>query len=324
MVDSMSTAGALDPSPETDSEPLTDVVEEICAANDTLLRGRRQWWGRHALPSRQAVNAVMDDLRAALFPGHFGTTDLRPTSLRYYVGAQLDRVQLALREQIRRGLSLSCKHTGLGGGGECRACDADATEVTASLVRRLPGIRRMLETDLHAAYASDPAATLLDETLYCYPGVLAITYHRIAHELHRRSVPLIPRIISELAHAATGIDIHPGAEIGPHFFIDHGTGVVIGETCEIGSRVRLYQGVTLGARNLSTDPDGFIAKGQPRHPIIRDDVIIYAGATILGRITIGEGATIGGNVWLTRDVAPGARVTQAFLQHNAFEEGAGI
>ena len=324
MIDKMSTLAALDSTPETASDQLAEVVDEICSANETLLRGRRQRRGRHELPSRTAVAALMDDLRAALFPGHFGATDLTPASIRYYVGAQLDKVQGTLTEQVRRGLSLICHHDGPSTFGDCRACDEDASDVTDALVGRLPAIRRLLESDLQAAYASDPAAKLLDETLYCYPGILAITNHRIAHELYRRSVPLIPRMISELAHAATGIDIHPGAQIGPHFFIDHGTGVVIGETSEIGARVRLYQGVTLGARRLAVDPDGFLAKGQPRHPIVGDDVIIYAGATVLGRITIGEGAIIGGNIWLTRDVAPGARVTQAFLQHNDFEEGAGI
>lgn len=320
----MALGDVLASSPDPTAGSFMDVVEEICAANEKLLRGRAQRGGRHALPSRAAVANVVEDLRAVLFPGHFGATDLAPANIRYYVGAQLDRLQITLREQIRRGLSLSCRHQGLGAAGDCRACDADATDATEDLVRRLPGIRRMLEDDLQAAYASDPAATVLDETLYCYPGILAVTHHRIAHELYLRAVPLIPRMISELAHAATGIDIHPGARIGSHFFIDHGTGVVIGETCQIGSRVRLYQGVTLGARRSPVDPDGILIRGQPRHPIIGDEVIIYAGATILGRINIGRGAVIGGNVWLTRDVAPGTKVIQALLQQDAFEEGAGI
>jgi serine O-acetyltransferase len=320
----MAIANAIDTSAAKAADSFTDVVEEICAANEQLLRRHGRGRNRHVLPSRTAVATLVDDLRAVLFPGYFGAEDLATTDIRWYVAAQLDRVKSALAEQVRRALSLTCKHQGLAGDGGCRACDVEGTNVTEALVRRLPGVRRMLEADLQAAYASDPAATLLDETLYCYPGIHAITHHRIAHELHIRSVPLIPRMISELAHAATGIDIHPGAEIGPHFFIDHGTGVVIGETCQIGSRVRLYQGVTLGARGSSIDPDGFLVRGLPRHPIIGDDVVIYAGATILGRVRIGEGAVIGGNVWLTRDVLPGARVTQALLQHNVFEEGSGI
>jgi serine O-acetyltransferase len=319
----MSSRNGVQSAPQADPEPSVDVVDELCAANETLLRGRWQRPGRHALPSRTAVVTLVEDLRAALFPGHFGATDLTPANLRYYVGAQLDKVQLNLTEQIRRALSLTCHHDVASTATACRVCDREAADATAGLVGRLPAIRRLLESDLQAAYASDPAARLLDETLYCYPGILAITNHRLAHELHRRAVPLLPRMISELAHSATGIDIHPGAQIGTHFFIDHGTGVVIGETCEIGARVRLYQGVTLGARRTAVDPDGFLARGRPRHPIIGDDVVIYAGATVLGRITIGAGATIGGNVWLTRDVAPDARVTQAFLQHNAFEDGPG-
>jgi serine O-acetyltransferase len=305
-------------------DSFSEVVDGICAANEDLLRSRRRQRGRHALPSRAAVASVADDLRAVMFPGHFGATDLAPSSIRYYVGAQLDKLQVALTEQVRRGLALACDHEAVSAAGECHLCDQRAVEATRLLVARLPDIRRTLETDLKAAYASDPAARFLDETLYCYPGILAITQHRIAHELFTLSVPLIPRIISELAHAATGIDIHPGAEIGPSFFIDHGTGVVIGETSKIGARVRLYQGVTLGARGFPTDPDGILVKGLPRHPIIGDDVVIYAGATVLGRVTIGEGAIIGGNVWLTRDVPAHARVTQARLQHDLFEDGSGI
>jgi serine O-acetyltransferase len=185
-------------------------------------------------------------------------------------------------------------------------------------------LRAILDTDIQAAYQGDPAARSADETLFCYPGVTAIIQHRIAHELHALAVPLIPRMISELAHSAPGIDIHPGAHIGPSFFIDHGTGVVIGETAAIGQRVRIYQGVTLGARGFPSDEGGHLVKGLPRHPIVEDDVVIYAGATILGRITIGKGATIGGNVWLTRSVPPGGVVTQARARQDSFENGSGI
>ncbi len=293
------------------SDTFADVVDGICAANEDLLRGRRQRRGRHALPSRQAVSEVVESLRAVLFPGHFGATDLAPASIRYYVGAQLDKLLVPLTEQVRRGLSLACAHPEATTDGGCPVCDRQAMEATEALVGQLPAIRNVLETDLRAAYAYDPAAKYLDETLYCYPGILAITQHRIAHALHLLEVPLIPRIMSELAHAATGIDIHPSAHIGPSFFIDHGTGVVIGETCAIGARVRIYQGVTLGARGFPTDDDGQLVKGLPRHPIVEDDVVIYAGATILGRVTIGRGAVIGGNVWLTDSVPPGARVVLA-------------
>jgi serine O-acetyltransferase len=182
-----------------------------------------------------------------------------------------------------------------------------------------------LSADVQAAYEGDPAATSPEETILCYPGILAITNYRLAHELHLVGVPLLPRIITEHAHSITGIDIHPGATIGEQFFIDHGTGVVIGETCNIGSRVRIYQGVTLGAKSFPLDDDGNPIKGIPRHPIVEDDVVIYGGATILGRITIGCGSVIGGNVWLTRSVPPGSKITQAEPKRKElFSEGEGI
>ena len=171
-------------------------------------------------------------------------------------------------------------------------------------------IRAKLDSDIRAAFEGDPAARSADEVLVCYPGIWAITHHRIAHQLHQLGVPLIARIISEIAHSATGIDIHPGARIAERFFIDHGTGVVIGETAIIGRNVRLYQAVTLGAKRFDVDADGALVKGNARHPIVEDDVVIYAGATILGRITIGQGSTIGGNVWLTKSVPPGSTITQ--------------
>jgi len=180
----------------------------------------------------------------------------------------------------------------------------------------LPSIRRILDTDVLAAYHGDPAARSVDEVLLCYPGILAVIHHRLAHHLYNNGLPLLARISSELAHSATGIDIHPGAQIGPSFFIDHGTGVVIGETAIIGEGVRIYQAVTLGAKRFPADEDGQLQKGHARHPIVEDDVVIYAGATILGRITIGKGSTIGGNVWLTRGVPPGSNVNQASLQHD--------
>lgn len=299
------------------SDTFADVVDGICSANEELLRGRRQRRGRHALPSRTAITEVVENLRAVLFPGHFGATDLAPASLRYYVGAQLDKLLVPLTDQLRRGLSLGCAHPEAESDGGCASCDRWAVEIVEAFVVQLPTIRKVLEADLRAAYANDPAAKFLDEALYCYPGILAITQHRLAHALHLLSVPLIPRIIAELAHGATGIDIHPGAHIGPSFFIDHGTGVVIGETSSIGARVRIYQGVTLGARGFPADAEGALLKGQPRHPVVEDDVVIYAGATILGRITIGRGAVIGGNVWLTQDVPPGARVVQGQMARDS-------
>ena len=185
-------------------------------------------------------------------------------------------------------------------------------------------MREGLAKDIRAAYEGDPAARDYDEIIFSYPGLFAVTVYRIAHRLHALEVPLIPRIMSEAAHGRTGIDIHPGARIGESFFIDHGTGVVVGETCVIGDRVRLYQGVTLGAKSFPLDEHGYARKGLPRHPIVEDDVVIYAGATILGRITIGRGAQIGGNVWVTHDVPAESRISQAFVREQRFDSGGGI
>jgi serine O-acetyltransferase len=193
---------------------------------------------------------------------------------------------------------------------DCHACEVKAEGITAAFLARLPEVRRLLATDVQAAYEGDPAATSPDEAIFCYPGILAVTFQRIAHELFVLGVPLIPRIITEHAHSLTGIDIHPGARLGERFFIDHGTGVVIGETCEIGNNVRIYQGVTLGAKSFPLDAEGHPIKGIPRHPVVEDDVTIYSGATVLGRIVIGRGSTIGGNVWLTHAVPPDSRVSQ--------------
>jgi serine O-acetyltransferase len=299
---------------------LTEVVNGICAANSDLLRGRTGRSGRRPLPSRDAIAGVVTGLRAALFPWHFGASDLSDEGLAYYVGRTLDASLSALNEQVRIGLLFDCAH----GEDPCESCAHRAREVTGELASRLPHLRKLLGTDARAAYDGDPAATSLHEAIFSYAGVTAITYHRIAHELHELGVPLIPRIISELAHSATGIDIHPGAKIGPRFFIDHGTGVVIGETCLIGEHVRLYQGVTLGAKSFPLDEHGHPIKGIDRHPIVEDDVVIYAGATVLGRITIGRGSSVGGNVWLTQSIAPGTVVSQAQFRHEVFSDGAGI
>jgi serine O-acetyltransferase len=293
---------------------LSSVVDAICLANEDLVPGRR------AFPSREAVASVVSGLRAALFPRHFGAPDVSDGGLAYYVGRTLDASLGALESQIRVGLLFGCQH----GGDPCTSCARRATEITHELATRLPAIRSQLGSDAQAAYEGDPAAKSPDEPVFSYAGMSAITYHRIAHEIHRLGVPLIPRIISELAHSATGIDIHPGAQIGARFFIDHGTGVVIGETCTIGEHVRLYQGVTLGAKSFASDAHGHLAKGIARHPIVEDDVVIYAGATVLGRITIGRGSTVGGNVWLTESVPPGSRVSQARLREELFGDGAGI
>ena len=220
----------------------------------------------------------------------------------------------ALRDQVRRGLAFACDHRGNDGTATCAACDDRAEEVTDAVIARLPTIRALLETDVRAAYDGDPAASGLDEIIFCYPGLEAITVQRIAHELFLLKVPFIPRMMTEWAHSRTGIDIHPGANIGPAFFIDHGTGVVIGETTDIAANVKIYQGVTLGAKSFAADEDGTLVKGNARHPIVEDDVVIYAGATILGRVTIGRGSVIGGNVWLTHSVPPGSSVSQGKIR----------
>jgi serine O-acetyltransferase len=297
--------------------PFDSVLDALCASNPFVSGSTAE---RPRLPpSPAAIAGLLADLRAALFPGHFGGFDPAAGDLRSFVARRLDRAQNALRKQIRRGLAFACRHPM--SDAACRVCDRRAEETARALLERLPALRDLLETDVQAAFHGDPAARFVDETLFCYPGVTAIVQHRIAHELFQLAVPLVPRMISELAHSETGIDIHPGATIGRRFFIDHGTGVVIGETCIIGDRVRLYQGVTLGARGFPSDDQGHPLKGLPRHPLLEDDVVIFAGATILGRITIGRGATIGANVWLNRSVPAGARVTQTLLRNETFEEG---
>ncbi|MDR2744022.1 MAG: serine acetyltransferase [Desulfovibrio sp.] len=258
--------------------------------------------GDSPMPSLEAMGEIMSRLRAALFPGYFGNTRLHSRSLRYHMSANLDSIATLLTEQIRRGICFTCAETQT----QCPHCGSDAERKAAAFLMELPRIRDLLAGDVSAAFAGDPAAKTPGETIFCYPSMTAMTNHRIAHALHELDVPLIPRIISEMAHSATGIDIHPGAQIGERFFIDHGTGVVIGETTIIGAGCRLYQSVTLGALSFSKDVAGVLIKGQPRHPILEDEVTIYAGATVLGRITIGKGSVIGGNVWLTSSVPAGS------------------
>jgi serine O-acetyltransferase len=252
----------------------------------------------------------MDGLRGALFPMRLGPPDLRQESEDFYVAHTLDSALHALHQQVLLELHYAARLSG-----SDYELDALSIKIVRTFAASLPGVRSVLDTDVRAAFHGDPAAHSVDEILLCYPGAQAIIHHRIAHQLYRLGVPMIARIIAELAHSKTGIDIHPGAVIGSGFFVDHGTGVVIGETAIIGERVRLYQAVTLGAKRFNVGEDGMLEKGQPRHPILEDDVVVYAGATILGRITIGRGSSIGGNVWLTRSVPPGSVITQANSQH---------
>lgn len=268
--------------------------------------------GGRELPSRAAMADILEALCGALFPMRLGPVDLREESEDFYVGHTLDVALNALLTQARLELRYVARQGGLADDG----VDATATLLIQDFALALPGLRSILDTDVLAAYHGDPAARSVDEVLLCYPGILAVIHHRLAHHLYRAGLPLLARISAEIAHSATGIDIHPGAQIGRSFFIDHGTGVVIGETAIIGERVRIYQAVTLGAKRFPADESGQLQKGHPRHPIVEDDVVIYAGATILGLITIGQGSTIGGNVWLTRSVPAGSNLTQANLLHD--------
>jgi len=291
------------------SPALADIVAQLRRARERWRDGQhrvREVGGRE-LPSREALSAIVAGLRGALFPMRLGPPDLRQDHEDFYVGHTLDTALGALHGQIQ----LELRYQARSGTEEAAATEARALAVVREFGAALPAIRELLDSDVLAAYRGDPAAHSVDEVLLCYPGIHAMIHHRIAHQLHGLGVPLLARIVAELSHGETSIDIHPGARIGPGFFIDHGTGVVIGETAEIGRDVRLYQAVTLGAKRFVTDEDGHLQKGGARHPIVEDEVVIYAGATILGRVTIGRGSAIGGNVWLTRSVPPGSRITQA-------------
>ena len=282
-----------------------DVVEALCRpdAYESVVH-----FGKHniSMPSAEVLTEVMELLRAILFPGYFLESDISPENIIYYTGAKLDKVLFLLTEQLKRGFCFFCE-TSLDE--MCPTCASKPQESAHQLITSLPEIRRLLALDVKAAYEGDPAAKRYGETIFCYPSIRVMINYRIAHQLYKSGVPMIPRMISEMAHSETGIDIHPGAEIGESFFIDHGTGVVIGETCVIGNNVKLYQNVTLGAKSFPLDEQGNPIKGIPRHPIIEDNVVIYAGATILGRVTIGKESMIGGNVWLTKSVPPESKIT---------------
>jgi serine O-acetyltransferase len=285
---------------------LADLVAELRRSREVTHSIRHKGRVRE-LPSRDVLATIVDALASALFPTHYGKRDLTDESVDYYVGNLLSDALTDLAEQVRRGLYFV---------GDDAHADEDslqqrAVDITRRFAGQLPSIRALLVSDLRAAYQGDPAATSYAEILLCYPGMLAIIHHRLAHALHALGATFLARLIADIAHAKSGIDIHPGATIGGSFFIDHGTGVVVGETAVIGERVRLYQAVTLGAKRFPTESDGTLVKGGARHPIVEDDVVIYAGATVLGRITIGRGSTIGGNVWLTHSVPANSNVSQA-------------
>jgi serine O-acetyltransferase len=280
-------------------DPIEKLVEGLRLTR--IVSQEKRYKGRPTpdLPSRDAVIGLGEKVVAVLYPRHFGPPGLVPAETDAFVRAELRAVQTVLAQQAALELRLL--------GGDASA----APDLARAFIARLLRLRAVHDTDIAAAFAGDPSAKSLDEVVFCFPGVAAVLRHRIAHELFHLGVPMLARILAERAHATSGIDIHPGARIGPAFFIDHGTGVVIGETAEIGRNVRLYQHVTLGAKRFEDDGAGGLVKGLPRHPIVEDDVVIYAGATVLGRITLGKGSTIGGGVWLTRSTPPGSVVTQA-------------
>ncbi|MFT4027708.1 MAG: serine acetyltransferase [Novosphingobium sp.] len=302
----------LSPGPANDD--IWDVAEIVAELGD-IRRGWRANRAHHAeygvegFPSRVRLVKVMEDLCAVLYPLRLGPDHVRLHNEDLFVTQALQIALSRLHAQVRLELTYAIPASS----GD--QLERRATEVVLGLARELPRLRQLLDTDIEAAFRGDPSARSLDEVLICFPGLLAIIHHRLAHRLHLLGAPLVARIVSEIAHGKTGIDIHPGARIGESFFIDHGTGVVVGETAVIGDRVRIYQGVTLGAKSFPADESGALLKAIPRHPIIEDDVVIYAGATVLGRVVVGEGSEIGGNVWLTHDVPPRSRVVQAREQN---------
>lgn len=259
------------------------------------------------LPSAPLLEEIISLCRAVLFPGYYGRSVLNGITVKYHIGTNLERLFSLLSGQVEAGLCFE-RHTPEEESRE--DIHRKSQSIAARIIGRLPGIRRILATDVEAAYLGDPAAQNYGEVISCYPVIKALTCYRVAHELHKAGVPLIPRIMTEMAHSETGIDIHPGAEIGNYFTIDHGTGVVIGATCIIGEHVKLYQGVTLGAKSFPLDEQGNPIKNNPRHPILGDHVVVYSNATILGRVRIGNHAVIGANVWLTHDVPEGEKVTK--------------
>ena len=272
------------------------------------------------LPSVDQVKQIITLVKRIIFPDYFNKRQSDESIRSYYIGVHMEELVTLLTKQIAHGLQF------------CEDCEAirtkeqvytEAERLALEFVGELPEIKRLLYTDVQALFDNDPAAPNYGEVIFCYPCMNSMTHYRIAHKLHELKVPVIPRIITEQAHSKTGIDIHPGAQIGEYFAIDHGTGVVIGETTIIGSHVTLYQGVTLGAKSFKYDEQGNMLN-VPRHPIIEDHVTVYSNASILGRITIGHHSTIGGNIWLTHSVPPNSRILQSKAVDVAFQDGAGI
>ena len=285
------------------TQQLTKTVDEL-SKPQTLQGLFHEHRDGDPLPSSKELEEIIELTRSILFPGFYGMTSVDIQTIRYRIGVDTERLNKLLCRQVMAGLCFN-EDCHCDNAADTRRClQEEAERIAENIVLKLPKLRKILSTDVQAAFDGDPAAANLGEVIDCYPAIKALTNYRLAHELVLENVPLIPRMITEMAHSETGIDIHPAATIGTHFTIDHGTGVVIGATCVIGNHVKLYQGVTLGAKSFPLDKEGKPIKGIPRHPILEDNVIVYANATILGRITIGKGAVVGANVWVTRDMKP--------------------
>ncbi|MCI1780053.1 MAG: serine acetyltransferase [Bacteroidales bacterium] len=304
------------------AEKLRNAVE-ILSKNDSYSAICHKHYIGEPSISMEKLDMIVKKIREIIFPGFFDNNTLDPVAVHYYMGVYTDELFDMLSEQILAGLCFACKERK---DSELHLMDemVYANDIAADFISTLPEMRRILSTDVEATFLGDPAAQSWSEVIFCYPTIKAISSYRIAHALLGLKVPIIPRIITEMAHSETGIDIHPRAEIGESFSIDHGTGTVIGATCIIGKKVKLYQGVTLGAKNFPMDENGNPIKGIPRHPIIEDNVVIYAQATILGRVTIGHESVIGGNVWVTHDVPPNSTLVQFKPKWQQFADGAGI
>lgn len=301
-------------------EEIGKVIEELSRPESFSRLSHRHCLGQ-ALPSMKNLKKLTDLIREIIFPGYFGNTSLQPRMISHYLGVYLDELFELLKNEILAGLHFVCDEE------ETRNnvdMESAAENAAIAFIQSLPDIRRKMGNDVDALFLGDPAAKSYGEIIFCYPAVKAILNYRIAHRMVELGVPLIPRYITEMAHSETGIDIHPEARIGEYFAIDHGTGVVIGSTCIIGNHVKIYQGVTLGAKSFEVDENGNPVKGIPRHPIVDDNVVIYSGATILGRITIGKNSVIGGNVWVNRDVPANSKIVQGKPKGQTFSEGAGI
>ncbi len=259
--------------------------------------------GHTVMPSVQNLNEIVELSRKIFFPGYFDPCPFSKNTLKYYIGSKISIINNLLTAEIKKVFRVSNNN-----GDKTFTPIEKANELAEKFIKKLPELRDILMTDVEAIYNGDPAVDDISEIIYCYPGIRAITNYRIAHELAKLDIPLIPRIITEHAHSETGIDIHPEATIGNYFAIDHGTGIVIGATCVIGNNVKIYQGVTLGAKSFTLDEKGHPIKGIPRHPIVEDNVVIYSGATILGRITIGKNSVVGGNVWITDNIPSDSKI----------------